>query len=133
MAISKNTQAIDRITPKQSGGLRIVFSKPGGDETALALSSKGDNDYITKKEYTDNTALPIAPIITAVIGGVTHYPLTVNYGASGMSYPSVIYRNPDGSRYTGATDTDDGANIIVTGSSADGITFADTFNFIIKP
>lgn len=130
MAAGKSTYAVDRVTPKQDGGLRVIFSKSAADETAIAISAKDDNDYITKKIYNDNSPNR-APIVTAIVGGVTGNPITVSYGT--MIWPMVFCRNSDGSIYSGAQNTvDDGANIILTGDSDGSGHFIDSFNFIIK-
>lgn len=133
MAIGKNTHAVDRITPKQTGGMRIVFSQPAGDETAIALTAKGDNDYITKKEFVDNSEPALAQIITPIVGGTTGNPITVDY--VGMINPTLIFRNADGSNYGGAVNNvDNGTGIVLTGDfDPTGTFFANSFSFIIKP
>lgn len=70
-------------------------------------------------------------IITQIIGGVTDNPITVPY--NGFTNPTLIYRNADGSNYNGAVNNiDTGSAIILTGDSNDGVTFADSFEFVIK-
>lgn len=71
------------------------------------------------------------PIITQIIGGVTLDPITVPY--TGFTNPTLIFRNADGSNYNGAVNNiDTGTSIILSGDSGDGVTFADSFEFVIK-
>lgn len=80
-------------------------------------------------DITGGTFAP--PVITQIIGGVTLNPITVPY--TGFTNPTLIYRNADGSNYNGAVNNvDTGSAIILTGDSNDGVTFADSFEFVIK-
>lgn len=61
MAAGDSTLGVDRVTPKQAGGLRIVFSKNAANEVDVPMSTLGNNDYITKKMFLDNASgLPAA-------------------------------------------------------------------------
>lgn len=57
-------------------------------------------------------------------------PLTISH--PGMTWPTVLYRKVDGSRYGGATDSDNGTSIIVTGDADSGGNFNDSFTVIVK-
>jgi hypothetical protein len=74
----------------------------------------------------------INQITTPITSGVTGNPITVAY--TGMVNPTLIFRNGDGSNYSGATNNvDNGTEIILTGDDDGHGKFADTFSFIIKP
>lgn len=57
-------------------------------------------------------------------------PLTIPH--PDFTWPTVMYRNADGSRYGGATDTDTGSDIVVTGDDDGSGNFADSFTVIVK-
>jgi len=78
------------------------------------------------------------PVTTAIVGGVTANPITVNYGD--MQDPTLIFRNADGTNYSGAVNSIDHAydgspvnSITLTGDDDGAGHFADSFSFIIKP
>lgn len=133
MAASKNTQAIDRLTPKQTGGLRIVFSKPAGDEAAINLADKDANDYITKQEFLDNiTPLPLPPTPTIITAGVTATPLTISY--TGNASTSYALRRQSDNSYDWNTNVQyDGLNFVIFGADDGTGKFSDSFIFGIKP
>ena len=54
MATGKVTEAIDEITPKTPGALRVIFKKPAGNKTSLSLGSIDEWDYITKEMFESN-------------------------------------------------------------------------------
>lgn len=56
MSIGKVAVGIDKITPKTPSGLRVVFTKPAGNESGLNIATINANDYITKQMFLDNTS-----------------------------------------------------------------------------
>lgn len=70
------------------------------------------------------------PFILRTVTAGDSQPLTIAH--TDMIWPSVLYRNSDGSRYGGATDTDTGTDIVVTGDADGGGGFADSFVVIVK-
>jgi hypothetical protein len=65
MSTGRNAFAIDKVTPKNPDGLRIVFTKTAGNEGNLAFTDITGKDYVTKDMY--NANLPVAgEIIQAV-------------------------------------------------------------------
>jgi hypothetical protein len=48
MSTGRVTTATDTISPKNPAGLRIAFTKTGGNEASLALTDITDDDYVTK-------------------------------------------------------------------------------------
>lgn len=132
MAVGKNTQAVDRITPKQSGGIRVAFSKPGGDETSLSLSAKGNDDYITKKEFNDNVPSGLPPEPTTITAGTTPTPLVVAYNEA--TYPSYILIRTSDNSFDWNTNVEyDGVNFTVSGADDGSGKFADSYLFVILP
>lgn len=72
MAIGKSTYAVDEITPKQEGGLRIIFLKNAANKLDVPLSTLGDQDYITKKMFLNNASgLPAAQQAFTSVTGLT--------------------------------------------------------------
>lgn len=98
-----------------------------------SLTDLPDNGLVTKNML--ENALPPTPtdqIITPIVSGVTGNPKTVNYGE--MVNPTLIFRNSDGSNYSGAVNNiDNGTEIVLTGDDDGSGKFADSFSFIIKP
>lgn len=127
MSIGKTTISIDRIETKS--GVKIQSAQRVSYDVRYALSDLDDDDHITKNILESFFPIPAAPIVASVVAGDTQ-PLTIAH--TGMTWPNVIYRNADGSRYGGATDTDDGTNIIITGDADGSGNFADSFTVIIK-
>lgn len=113
---------LDYITSKLA---RIGITTRLSYKTRYELADLSDDDLVTK--YLLGTLVPNTPIITNVTAGDPQ-PLTIPYAP--LISPNVIYRNPDGSRYGGSTDTDNGTDIVVTGDG--GSTFADTFTVIVQ-
>lgn len=131
MATGKITQAIDRVTPKNPTGLRIIFSKSAADETAITLSAKDDNDYITKKIFNDNSG-GVVPDPTVITAGTTETPLTVAYaGNDSTSY--TLKRASDGTFDWNTPVAYDGSNFVITGNDDGTGKFADSYIFRIKP
>lgn len=133
MAASKNTLAVDRVTPKSPTTLRIVFPVTAADEVAVTLASKGDNDYITKKQFNDNTTpLPLPPSPTIITAGVTATPLTIAY--TGNASTSYALRRQSDNSYDWNTNVQyDGLNFVIEGADDGTGKFADSFIFGIKP
>src|SRR5690348_14184993 len=96
---------------------RVSIGKIFGYAHRYELGDLEDDDLVTKYLLVNSIPSGIPdPITHAVIAGDAQ-PVTIPYAP--FVSPNVKYRNADGSRYSGATDTDDGTNIIVTGD-ADG-------------
>jgi hypothetical protein len=91
-----------------------------------------DNGLVTKNMIETQYPVPGAQVVTAIEAGVTANPITVAYGT--MINPTLIFRNSDGSNYSGAVNNvDTGAGITLTGDDDGAGHFADSFSFIIKP
>lgn len=132
MAASKNTLAVDRITPKQVGGLRIVFPVTAADEVAVTLASKGDNDYITKKQFNDNVTIPPTPSPITITAGITATPLTIAY--TGNASTSYALRRASDNSYDWNTNVQyDGLNFVIYGADDGTGHFSDSYIFGIKP
>ena len=116
----------DYIRAKLVTGKIMVGSK-ARYEQSYSLIDFADDDLINKRALLGISVLPI-PIEADITAGDSQ-PVTIPYSGL-MVWPTVIYRNADGSVYSGATSTDDGSNIIVTGDG--GATFADSFKVIVK-
>jgi len=84
MGAGRNTEAIDRITPKSPGGLRVVFSKNAANETDVPLGSLGDNDYITKKMFLNNASgtPPVQATFTSATGFTINWQTDIPSGYS---------------------------------------------------
>lgn len=96
-----------------------------------SLTDMPDNGLVTKSML--ENALPPngAQVITEIIGGTTPNPITVPY--TGFVNPTLIFRNANGSNYSGATNNvDTGAEIVLTGDDDGSGHFADSFSFVIK-
>lgn len=99
--------------------------------TRYELADLQDDSLVTKYLLLNNIS-PTEPIVTPIVGGTTPNPISVNYGA--MEFPTLIFRNADGSNYAGATNNvDDGTAITLTGDDDGSGHFADSFTFVIKP
>ena len=80
---------------------------------------------------TSGATPPIPPIVRNITGGVTTIPQTIVH--TGMTWPSVIFRDGSGNEYAGATSQDNGTSIIVTGDDDGSGKFADSFVVVVKP
>lgn len=104
----------------------------------LGIGSLATYDTLPVTGDLEDNDIPAWGNVLAATGGTLPIPVTVTAGDSqpltipytGITNPFAIFRLPDGTRYAGATDQDDGSNIIVTGDG--GSTFADTFVVIVK-
>lgn len=97
-----------------------------------SLTDLPDNGLVTKIMIETEYPVPGAQVTTVIISGVTENPITVPYGM--MVNPTLIFRNADGSNYSGAVNNvDTGSAIVLTGDDDGFGHFEDSFTFIIKP
>lgn len=90
-------------------------------------------DLVSRDVPSWANVLAIIPVPTPIVVDVTagdSQPLVIPH--PDFTWPSVMYRNADGSRYGGATDSDDGSNLTITGDADDTGAFADSFTVIVK-
>lgn len=115
------TSLLDRITVTT----RLFY------KTRYELADLNDDDLVTKYLLLNNSSSIPDPVVNAITGGTTPNPITVPY--TGMVYPTLIFRNADGSNYGGAVNNvDNGSSIVLTGDDDGAGHFADSFQFIIK-
>lgn len=126
--MSKRTEIIDTIDSSTAADIAVVKKMDYG--VSRGAAAYGDT------EVPDMGAVREA-VITAVFGNIIAdvtagdpQPLTINYGT--LQWPNVIYRNADGSRYGGATDLDNGTEVVITGDADVSGNFADSFVVIVK-
>lgn len=119
--------SVDRLIAKLTGG-KIGHESKSTYVTAYSLIDFDDDDLINKRALSGLAVLP-TPIQVDITAGDSQ-PVTIPH--PDMIWPSVLYRNADGSEYGGGHDSDDGADIIITGDAQDDGTFADSFTVIVK-
>lgn len=109
------------------------FTSDGSDVPLSALPD--NNSLVTKgmlQVVADSIPGAIPQVTTPIVGGTTPNPITVPY--TGMENPTLIFRNADGSNYSGAVNNvDTGTDIVLTGDDDGTGHFADSFSFVIKP
>lgn len=103
----------------------IVYSNPP------SLTDLPDAGLVTKNMLESQYTPSGTPVVTSIVGGTTANPITVAY--TGFEYPTLVFRNSDGSNYAGAVNNvDNGSSIVLTGDDDGTGHFADSFTFIIK-
>lgn len=111
---------------------RIGVASKMGYKERYELIDLADDDFITKYLLVNNISPVVEQITTDIVGGETPNPITVSYEF--MTNPTLIFRNSDGSNYSGAVNNvDTGTEIVLTGDDTGDGTFADSFVFTIKP
>lgn len=127
----KNESVISRIISAIKGDKVAVRENLFYDTVKGNLDFE-DDDLINKRTVEAIISGGTLQITTNIVAGTTPNPKTVAY--SGMVNPSLVFRNLDGSNYSGATNNvDNGTDIVLTGDDDGTGHFADTFTFIIKP
>lgn len=97
-----------------------------------SLTDLPDDGLVTKNMMQEQFPVPGAQVTQLITGGITPNPTTVPY--TGFVNPTLIFRNADGSNYTGLTsNVDDGSSIVLTGDDDGSGHFIDSFTIIIKP
>jgi hypothetical protein len=76
MATGKVTIAMDEVSVKTPGSLRIAFRQNAGNKIGVNIATLDPNDYITKQMFLDNTASPV-PIPLSYSAG-TSLPIPLN-------------------------------------------------------
>lgn len=133
MATGKTTQAVDRVTPKQTGGLRIVFSVSAADETAIALTAKADNDYITKKIFNDNNSNIIRPDPIPITAHASVTPLSISYTGDVNTTDYILRRLSDGWNNRNVQVAFDGSTFTISGEDDGSGKWAEDYVFQILP
>lgn len=112
---------------REEGFETDIYGYPVGMKMGDGVTHWNDLPYW----FTTAGAVPPVPdIVQSITGGVTTIPQTIAH--TGMTWPTVIFRDGSGNVYSGATSQDTGTDIVVTGDTGDGTTFADSFVVIIK-
>lgn len=122
--------------------LQRIFARLIGDSiysdnvieytNAPSLTDLPDQGLVTKNMLLSQYSPGGVQVVTSIVGGTTGNPITVPY--TDIINPTLIYRNADGSSYSGAVNNiDTGDTIVLTGDDDGTGKFADSFSFIIKP